>query len=448
MPFTDRYGLALSTASERAAELYARGLDHALAAEAEAEACFRAAREEDPGFALAHIAEARLLQFRGRFAEAREAAERAQLAAPGVSRRERQHVACIATAVAGDPQGALARVREHLAEFPRDAFVLSQATGVYGLIGFSGRLERNEEQLALLEPLVPAYGDDWWFLSQLAFAYNELFRHAEARAAVEASLAGNPRNGHAAHTVAHIAYETGDAAGGASFLRSWLAEYNPAHQLYVHNHWHLALFELAEGEVEAVLERYERVIRPGRATSPALGTLADAASLLWRLTLTELPASELPWEEVAEFAAAAFPRPGTTWADAHCMAAWCAVADERRLIALIGGLRDRAAGGKGYAGPVLVTLAEGFLAYAHGEWGLAANLFGMAMPEVVRLGGSHAQRELFEDTLIAACARAGRLEQARGLLEERLERRPNGRDLRWAAQLAEQLAGQGAAGRA
>lgn len=433
MPFTDRYGLPLSTTSAKAAEAYCRGLDHALAAEAEAEDCFRAARQEDPGFALAHIAEARLLQFRARPLEAREAAERARQVVGGATRRERQHVECIAAAVAGDSRAALEKLRAHIAEFPRDAFVLSQATGVYGLIGFSGRLERNDEQLALLEPLAPAYGDDWWFLSQLAFAYNELFRHEDARQAVERSLAGNPRNGHASHTVAHIAYETGDAEGGAAFLREWLIGYDPAHQLYVHNHWHLALFELAAGNVDRVLELYDRVIRPTVATSPPLGTIADAASLLWRCTLTERPAEELPWGEVAEYAAANFPRAGVTWADAHCLIAWCAANDTARLATLVGQLRDRAAGGKLNAGPMLVTLGEAYLAFAHGDWSRAANLFQLARPEFIRLGGSHAQRDVFEETLIEACARAGRLEQARAILEERLNRRPNGRDRRWLA---------------
>lgn len=436
MPFTDRYGLPLSTPSARAAEAYCRGLDHALAAEAEAEACFREARQEDPGFALAHIAEARLLQFRMRPKEAREAADRALQVVGGATRRERQHVECIATAVAGDSPGALARVRAHLAEFPRDAFVLSQATGVYGLIGFSGRLERNEEQLALLQPLAPAYGDDWWFLSQLAFALNELFRHREAEQAVERSLAGNPRNGHAAHTVAHIAYETGDAEGGAAFLSRWLVGYDPAHQLFVHNHWHLALFELAAGNFARVIDLYDRVIRPSVATSPPLGTLADAASLLWRCSLTERPAAELPWGEVADYAAAHFPRAGITWADAHCLTAWCAVHDVARLETLVGQLRDRAAGGRLNAGPMLVTLGDAYLAFARGDWDRAANLFQLARPEFVRLGGSHAQRDIFEETLIEACARAGRLDQARAILEERLDRRPNGRDQRWLAHIS------------
>jgi hypothetical protein len=57
------------------------------------------------------------------------------------------------------------------------------------------------------------------------------------------------------------------------------------------------------------------------------------------------------------------------------------------------------------------------------------------MPEVVRIGGSHAQRELWEDTLIVACLRTGQAEKAQTLIEGRLHRRPSARDRRWLASL-------------
>ena len=431
MPFTDRYGLTLSTSSARAAELYAQGLDHALAAEAPGEGCFRAAREEDPAFALAHIAEARLLQFRGKMPEAMAAVEAARAAAPSATLREQAHVACIATAITADSASALAAVRAHVAEYPRDAFILSQACGVYGLIGFSGRLERNDDQLAILEPHIAAYGDDWWFLSQLAFSYNELFRHEEARRATERSLALYERNGHASHTMAHIQYETGDADGGARFMRDWLVGYAPENQLYVHNHWHLALFELAAGNFEGALELYDRVIGPEVSTAPALGTIADSASLLWRCELTEQQSARLPWEALAEWARKTFARAGMTWADAHCMLAWAAVGDIPRIARLVEELGPRVEAGKVHAGPMLPKLGEAYSAFAAKEWSLAADQFEALAPEVIRLGGSHAQRDVFEETRIEANLRAGRLERARAMLEERLDRRPNGRDTRW-----------------
>ncbi len=431
MAFTDRYGLVLTTSSATAADLYRRALDHALAAEAQAEACFGLARREDPGFALAHIGEARMLQLRGKGAEAMAALGLARAAAASATPREQSHVACLAMAISGDSAGALTALHAHIAEHPRDALILSQACGVYGLIGFSGRLDRNDEQLALLEPLAGAYGDDWWFLSQIGFAYNELFRHEESRRATERSLAGYARNGHAAHTMAHIHYETGTAAEGAHFLGNWLMGYEPANQLYVHNHWHLALFELAAGNMERVLELYDRVIRPEVSTSPALGTIADSAALLWRCTLTESPTYELPWEPLGEWARNTFRQPGMTWADAHCMIAWTAVNDDARLGQLVDQLRDRVEKGKVYAGDMFPKLGEAFQAFAAKDWARSADIFDSIAGEIIRIGGSHAQRDVFEETRIEAHVRAGRLDVARRMLEARLDLRPNGRDTRW-----------------
>jgi hypothetical protein len=53
--------------------------------------------------------------------------------------------------------------------------------------------------------------------------------------------------------------------------------------------------------------------------------------------------------------------------------------------------------------------------------------------DVVRIGGSHAQREIIEDTFIIALVRAGELARAQAMLEARLHRRPSPRDRRWQA---------------
>ena len=68
-----------------------------------------------------------------------------------------------------------------------------------------------------------------------------------------------------------------------------------------------------------------------------------------------------------------------------------------------------------------------------GESDAAADKLGAALPELARLGGSHAQREVFEDTYIAACLRAGRHDKAAERLTARLARRPSARDRDWLA---------------
>src|SRR5581483_11612291 len=170
----DRYGFQLSTSSPAARDAYVAAVDLSLSANAGTEDAFRRAIACDDGLAVAHVGLARTLQVQHRTAEARAAAARARELAAGLPQRERSHVNALATVVDKGSVAGLAAVKEHLAAYPRDAMVLAPCTGVFGLIGFSGRAGREAELLALLEPLAKAYGEDWWFLSALAFAQVEV----------------------------------------------------------------------------------------------------------------------------------------------------------------------------------------------------------------------------------------------------------------------------------
>jgi hypothetical protein len=436
----DRYTLPLSTSSADAARAYQDGIDRALAGDAGIESALERAVAADEGFALAHIALARNLQFRGQVAEARASAARARELAGSATRRERQHVEAIATAIDGDPPKALDLIREHLSEFPRDAFALTQANGVYGLIGFSGRQDRNEEQLALLESVAQAYGDDWWFLGAHGFALTEMFRFAEARPLIERSLEAHRRNAHGAHSMAHVLYETGDAAGGSAFLDDWLPDYQPGAVLHGHLAWHLALCELAAGRYSRVKDIYTTHIGPASAQSQALGVVADSASLLWRCHVYGCATTPLPWQELRDYVAKSFPRPGVMFADVHAALAYAAAGDQESLSQLTQALREREAQGKIPGGTVVPALAEGLGAFGRGDYDEAVRLLEPVAGEVVRIGGSHAQREVFEDTLLEAYLRTGRGEQAEQLLLMRLERRPWPRDHYWLGR-ARQAAG-------
>ncbi|GIS12818.1 MAG: hypothetical protein CM15mP115_19690 [Alphaproteobacteria bacterium] len=111
--------------------------------------------------------------------------------------------------IAVDRQGADARrhVYEHVKEWPRDVLIAQMCAGVFGLIGFSGSPGRESEQLSFLSGIAPAYGDDWWLLSQLAFAQLEVGQLEQAETNIEAALDGNSDSAHSKHVKAHLFYE-------------------------------------------------------------------------------------------------------------------------------------------------------------------------------------------------------------------------------------------------
>ncbi|HEY7651948.1 MAG TPA: tetratricopeptide repeat protein [Methylomirabilota bacterium] len=421
----DRYGLPLSTSSAAAARAYVDGVDRLLAAHEGAEAAFDHALAADPEFALAHLGRARSLQVEGRSAPARAAAAEARVRAAGLGRRERQHVEALALAVAGQGARALALVREHLAEFPRDVMALAAANGVYGLIGFSGRQERNEDLLALLDGVADAYGEDWWFLGAHGFARTEALGWRAGAPLIERSLELAPRNAHAAHAWAHVFYERGDDERGAAFVEGWMPEYPKAAPLHCHLSWHQALFEVGRGRPERALALYEANIRPGRSLGPPFATLVDSASLLWRRELAGAPRLLEEWSAVAQHARAWFPGVGLAFADVHCAVALAAAGDSEGLEGWVRLLHEADAQGRLPAGSVVPIVAEAMGAFAQGRFEDAVAGLAPVMDQLVRVGGSWAQRDLFAHTLLAAYLRTGRLDDARALLRQRVTRQPS-----------------------
>ena len=435
MVMTDRFDLPVTVASVEAVADYVAAVDLLLSANAGADARLERALAADSDFALAHVAQARLLQLQTRMGEARAAAERAQALAVRASPRERGHVETIARAIGGDAVGALAAVRGHAAEYPRDALPLSLALGVFGLLGFSGRRDHHEAQLALLEELVPQWPEDWWFLGYLGWAQIETGAVPAGTRLVERSLELNPRNAHGAHQRAHGFFESGDAEGGAAFLAGWLPGYPRAGHLHCHLSWHLALFELARGNGERAMAVFRDAIRPTVALSAPMLSLADSASFLWRWQLYGMtPALCNEWNGVAAHARRHFPRASLAFADLHAGLAEAATGDVEAAQARIAGLQQLADAGRLPPGDVAPDLSAGAAALARDDPAEAARIFEAALPDLPRIGGSHAQREVFEDSLIVARIKSGQFDKAAELLRARLARRPSSRDRNWLRQ--------------
>jgi len=365
--------------------------------------------------------------------EAKAAAADAGSRAARVTARERRHIEAT-LAINGAAGEALAMVRAHAAEYPGDALPLSLALGVFGLLGFSGRRDHHEAQLALLEELAPNWGDDWWFVGYLGWGYIETGEVAKGTELVEPSLARNQRNAHAAHRRAHGFFESGDVSGGAGFIENWLRDYDRTGPLHCHLSWHLALFELARGDAARAQAIYLDNIRPSVALAAPMLVLADSASFLWRWRFYDVaPSLDQAWAEVAAHARRHFPHASLAFADLHAALAEAATGNLDSLQMRIAGLRSLARDGRLPPGEVAPAPCAAAAALGRGDNTDAAHLLEVALVDLPRIGGSHAQREIFEDSLIVAHLRSEQPAKAAALLRSRLSRRPSARDEAWLA---------------
>jgi tetratricopeptide (TPR) repeat protein len=426
MALTDRYGLTVTTTSPVALERFQEGMDHLLAYGPAGEERLAAAVQADPDLAVAHAALALLALVQGDAAGARAAMARARETVGGATRRERQHVEALSALVGGESGRGFALVDEHVREFPRDAVLVNQASSA---IALAGARDREEHRVAFVERLAPAYGDDWWYQSALAFTYHEVDRFEESRRLSEASLRQYPRNANAAHNLAHIAFETLDVDAGSAFLDDWMAGYDRRASFHCHMAWHQAMFALHAGRYAQALEIFERDILP--AGNPR-SAMTDGTALLWRVKLDGAGDRPLPWRPLADLAEKV-SRPGFLFGEVHAAFAYAACGDEAALTRLMDGLRALGAKGHPIAASVALPLVQGTAAFAAGDHAAALRYFEPVEAEMHRIGGSHAQWEIYEETMVQCYLALERYDDAARLVRRRLARRASPRDQKWLA---------------
>jgi hypothetical protein len=165
-----------------------------------------------------------------------------------------------------------------------------------------------------------------------------------------------------------------------------------------------------------------------RAPSSIPGDLHDSISLLWRLEMSGEPVGAR-WQPFAAIARERMERPGLLFHFAHLAMALAGGGDwagAERQMGLLRARRD----GTGVLAEVLIPLVEGLHAFTRGDYREAIGKIEPLRPQIIRLGGSRAQRDVFHDTLFEAAFRAGDADRAARYVAERVARRP---DRFWAA---------------
>jgi tetratricopeptide (TPR) repeat protein len=414
---TDLYGNPVSTTSRAAVDAYDRGVRGLLGFSADIIDSFRSALEADRDFVLARAALAAALYLAEKIPEGRAEMDQAAAAALSLPLRERRHVEALALWVAGRAPDAVRLIKESLVEHPRDMVLMQRLYYIYFWQG------RSAEMLELTRSVLHALDTDGFMLGYHAFALEENRRFDEALPLAEKAIAMNPKDAWAVHTVAHVLYERGENVRGIDLLPVHI---DPCDHLgYFKNHllWHLALMHLAEGRYERVGELFESVF--GDLPISVGSDLQDSVALAWRLDLYGRPDPQR-WKRLGVAARGWLEMPLLLFHDLHVGMALAAAGDWSAAEKQLGRLRERGKKSRHPTLPeVVVPLMEGLHAFARHEYGDAVAKIAPIDERIIEVGGSHAQREVFHDTLLEAALRAGEPERARPLLERRLGKRPN-----------------------
>lgn len=339
--------------------------------------------------------------------------------------REEAHRAVVGAWVHGEWHRAAELLDDLLVQWPADLLALQVGHQLDFFTGDNANLrDRPGRSLGAIDPEHPHHG---FVLGMQAFGLEEAGHYEAAEEAGMAALAANRDDVWALHAVTHTHEMRGQVEQGIAVLRSREADWGSGTLFSEHNWWHLALFHLEQGDLTEVLSIYDREVHNDASAGLALEML-DASAMLWRLHLDGL-------ETGGRFGPLA-----AAWAKADS-APWYAFNDLHAVVAYVGaGQRDEAqrvvqrleafvaegidSSNLAMTAEVGLPAARAIVAFGDERWSDVVDELLPIRRRSHRFGGSHAQRDLLQRTLLEAAIRDGRTDLARALVSERLAVRP------------------------
>jgi tetratricopeptide (TPR) repeat protein len=419
----DQLGLGLTGAGEASLPHYSRALRQLQCFIGDPVGSVEAALAENPGFVMAHVLKGYLYGLsteREAMAVARACHDAAlPLAA---TERERAHVAALGHLANGRWHEAGRVLAGLTAEEPRDALALQAGHQIDFFTGNAPMLrDRLAKAMPSWSPGMPGYHA---MLGMQAFGHEEMGEYAIAEALGRSSIEIEPRDGWAQHAVAHVMEMQSRQRDGISWMRGNAEAWTRESFLQVHNWWHLALFHYDLGDVDEVLALYDGPIY-GAGSSLALN-MVDASAILWRLHLGGVDVGDR-WAALAEAWTPKARSGNYAFNDIHAMMAFVGAGLETPARALLEAQREAMLGSDDnavFTRDVGHPVALAIKAFGEGNYSEAVRLLAPIRKIAHRFGGSHAQRDVIDLTLIEAALRADQKKLATELAAERALARP------------------------
>ncbi|REE97873.1 tetratricopeptide repeat protein [Thermomonospora umbrina] len=427
----DEHGQALGPASPAAVRHYDNAIHELLHFRAEVVDETRLALAEDPGFALGHVLSAYLGLLTTEPGDARAAREsftpfRASLDPSRLPPRVRAHVEAVEHLLNGDFTTCGDRLARITEEHPRDALALIVG---HQIDFFTGDARSLRDRIG--GALSAWNEDDRHFgnvLGMYAFGLEEAGHYDRSEDVGARAVELDPKDVWGIHAVVHTYEMQGRFRRGIRYLDDRLDDWSTGTFFNVHTWWHYALYALEAGDTARALDIYDTVLHGPDSTDTALEML-DAAALLWRLLLDGDDQTER-WRALADAWAPKTDEAFYAFNDMHAVMSFAGsgrLAEADRLIA------DRetyvAADRPGVTNHAMTAriglpVCRALVAFVRGEHDAVVDLLYPIRHRVHEFGGSHAQRDVVQRTLVESALRSARTDLARVLVSERLNLRP------------------------
>ncbi|MCU0826204.1 MAG: tetratricopeptide repeat protein [Tabrizicola sp.] len=361
-----------------------------------------------------------LLLGRAEMVEVARQAYAAALSSAPATMREMAFVHALGDWLTGRPTRAAARLQVVLTMEPRDALAMKMIQAIHFVMGRPKAMRASVEGVASAWNDHPARG---YLLGCHAFTLEETGEYDLAERTGREGVALAPDDAWGLHAVAHVFDMTGRAEAGLDWLIGREASWAHCNNFRFHVWWHRALMHLDLGDHAAALALYDSDIRADRTDD--YRDIANGASLLARLELEGVDVGNR-WDELADLSEHRATDGCLAFADLHYMLALCGGDRQTAAVGLIARMR---AGAPAVSEAQTVIahpglhVAQGLQAFAAGDYPVAFMHLRAGRADLQQIGGSHAQRDVFDRITIEAALRGGYADAACSLLSDRTARR-------------------------
>jgi hypothetical protein len=418
MSFKDIQGHALSGATAEALDPFEQGNHELRCLVDDPLASARRALELAPRMTMAHalVAWLNLLGTEpAGLAEARAALQAAR--ALPADERETQHLNAIEQLVAGQWHAASRTLEDLSIRWPLDTLALQAGHQIDFFTGHSRMLrDRVARALPAWQAGRPGHHA---VLGMFAFGLEESGDYARAESFGRQSVQLERRDGWGWHAVAHVLEMQDRRRDGVEWMRSDIGAWSDGSFFAIHNAWHLGLFHLGLEQIDEVFALVDQRILGSR--SSVVLDMIDASALLWRLQLRGIDVGER-WLALAERWAPLAEAGNYAFNDMHAMMAYASAGRDdlaQRLLAAQADALHAPGDNAGFLRDVGADATLAMQAFVQGRHGDCVELLRPLRSRAHRFGGSHAQRDLIDLTLIEAAARDGQQLLAEALRHER-----------------------------
>ncbi|MEK6243211.1 MAG: tetratricopeptide repeat protein [Pseudomonadota bacterium] len=409
----DRLGLELTAANGEAARAFDDTVWAYVGFSREPGVPLKRALQADPAMPMALCLQGYFMHLMGLpalVAKARSAHDSLKQIS-SLNPRERAHVAALGAWCDGELERTCGLFDAILKDHPRDFLALKLANYLYFYLGDAANVRDGPARaLPAWDEAMPGYGH---LLALHAFGLEESGDYAAAERAGRRATEINPADPWAVHSVAHVMEMQERSAEGMAWIETLAPHWDTANFFRHHLWWHLALMHWGAGRPDEALRLYDARVW-GDGSSENL-SLCNDISLLARLELAGVDVGGR-WDAAAKIVREQAGGSVLAFVDAHYALALGSVPplEDHGTTARIHSAVGRA-------------VCEGVVAWRGKDYARAAQLLAPARKDLWKLGGSHAQRDLFILVLLASALKTGNQALARTVLAERASLRPNGR---------------------